>query len=70
MKFIGCVEFWLWSGTGLYDVLHKNKTVDATIKKMVKHKDKPRNISPEHFHYDKNEILQRQKKSNLVGIIR
>ena len=46
-------------GTGLYDVLHKSKTVDATIKKIVvKHKDKPRNISPEHFHYDKNEILQ------------
>jgi homoserine dehydrogenase len=45
-------------GTGLYDVLHKSKTVDATIKKIVvKHKDKPRNISPEHFHFDKNEIL-------------
>ena len=57
-------------GTGLYDVLHKSKTVDATIKKIVvKHKDKPRNISPEHFHYDKNEILQDEEINLVVELI-
>lgn len=57
-------------GTGLYDVLHKSKTVDTTIKKIVvKHKDKPRNISPEHFHYDKNEILQDEEINLVVELI-
>ena len=57
-------------GTGLYDVLHKSKTVDATIKKIVvKHKDKPRNISQEHFHYDKNEILQDEEINLVVELI-
>lgn len=57
-------------GTGLYDVLHKSKTVDATIKKIVvKHKDKPRNISPEHFHYDKNEILNDDEINVVVELI-
>jgi len=57
-------------GTGLYDVLHKSKTVDASIKKIVvKHKDKPRNISPEHFHYDKNEILQDEEINLVVELI-
>lgn len=57
-------------GTGLYDVLHKSKTVDATIKKIVvKHKDKPRNISPEHFHYDKNEILEDEEINLVVELI-
>ncbi len=57
-------------GTGLYDVLHKSKTVDATIKTIVvKHKDKPRNISPEHFHYDKNEILNDDEINLVVELI-
>ena len=57
-------------GTGLYDVLYKSKTVDATIKKIVvKHKDKPRNISQEHFHYDKNEILQDEEINLVVELI-
>ena len=57
-------------GTGLYDVLHKSKTVDATIKKIVvKHKDKPRNISPEHFHFDKNEILSDDEINVVVELI-
>ena len=57
-------------GTGLYDVLHKSKTVDATIKKIVvKHHDKPRNISPEHFHYDKNEILNDDEINLVVELI-
>ncbi len=57
-------------GTGLYDVLHKSKTVDATIKKIVvKHKDKHRNISPEHFHFDKNEILNDDEINVVVELI-
>jgi hypothetical protein len=28
---------------------------------VVKHKDKPRNISPEHFHFDKNEFWMMTK---------
>ncbi len=57
-------------GTGLYDVLHKSKTVDATIKTIVvKHKDKPRNISPEHFHFDKNEILNDEEINLVVELI-
>lgn len=57
-------------GTGLYDVLHKSKTVDATIKTIVvKHKDKPRNISPEHFHFDKNEILNDDEINLVVELI-
>ena len=57
-------------GSGLYDVLHKSKTVDATIKKIVvKHKDKPRNISPEHFHFDKNEILNDDEINVVVELI-
>ena len=57
-------------GTGLYDVLHKSKTVDATIKKIVvKHKDKPRNISPEHFHFDKKEILNDDEINVVVELI-
>ena len=57
-------------GTGLYDVLHKSKTVDATIKKIVvKHKDKPRNISSEHFHFDKNEILNDDEINVVVELI-
>ncbi len=57
-------------GTGLYDVLHKSKTVDATIKKIVvKHKDKPRNISPEYFHFDKNEILNDDEINVVVELI-
>lgn len=57
-------------GTGLYDVLHKSKTVDATIKTIVvKHKDKPRNISPDHFHFDKNEILNDDEINLVVELI-
>ena len=57
-------------GTGLYDVLHKSKTVDATIKKIVvKHKDKPRNISLEYFHFDKNEILNDDEINVVVELI-
>ena len=57
-------------GTGLYDVLSKSKTVDATIKKIVvKHKDKPRNILPEHFHFDKNEILNDDDINVVVELI-
>lgn len=57
-------------GTGLYDVLQKSKTVNATIKKIVvKQKDKPRNLSPEHFHFDKNEILNDDEINLVVELI-
>ena len=36
---------------------------------VVKHKDKPRNISQEHFHYDKNEILQDEEINLVVELI-
>ena len=38
---------WLWCvGTGLYDVLHKKQNSGYYHQKIVvKHKDKPRNIS-------------------------
>lgn len=57
-------------GTGLYDVLQKSKTVDATIKTIVvKHRDKPRNIAPEHFHFDKDEILNDEEINLVVELI-
>lgn len=57
-------------GTGLYDVLHKSKTVNAEIKTIVvKHKDKPRNLSPEHFHFDQNEILNDEEINLVVELI-
>lgn len=57
-------------GTGLYDVLHKSKTVDANIKKIVvKNKNKARNISPEHFSYDKNDILNDEEINVVVELI-
>ena len=48
----GCV------GYGLYQVLEKTPTLNATIKKIcVKNKTKQRPISEDHFTFDKNEIL-------------
>ena len=56
--------------TCLFVVLHKSKTVDATIKKIVvKHKDKPRKISLEYFHFDKNEILNDDEINVVVELI-
>mgnify|MGYP002134975678 CR=1 FL=1 len=57
-------------GSGLYSVLHKSKTVDAAIKTIVvKHHNKPRNISQDHFHYDKNEILEDLEINVVVELI-
>ncbi|WP_417430831.1 homoserine dehydrogenase [Halpernia sp.] len=57
-------------GSGLYEVLHQAKNLDATIKKIVvKHPEKKRNISAEHFSYDKFDILNDEEINTVVELI-
>lgn len=57
-------------GSGLYEVLHKAKNIDATIKKIVvKHPEKKRNISAEHFSYEKFDILNDDDINTVVELI-
>ena len=60
----GCV------GYGLYQVLEKTPTLNATIKKIcVKDKNKPRPIAADHFTFDKNEILADDDINVVVELI-
>jgi homoserine dehydrogenase len=57
-------------GTGLYEVIHQTKNLDAAISKIVvKNKDKERNISLDHFSYDKNDILNDPNINVVVELI-
>ncbi len=60
----GCV------GYGLYQVLEKTSTLNATIKKIcVKDKTKPRPISQDRFTFDKNDILNDKDINVIVELI-
>jgi homoserine dehydrogenase len=60
----GCV------GYGLYQVLEKTPTLNATIKKIcVKNKTKPRPISQNRFTFDKNDILNDKGINVIVELI-
>ncbi len=60
----GCV------GYGLYQVLEKTPTLNATIKKIcVKDKTKPRPIAQDRFTFDKNEILNDKGINVIVELI-
>ena len=60
----GCV------GYGLYEVLEKTPTLQTSIKKIcVKHEEKERVISKEHFTYDKYEILNDEEINVIVELI-
>ena len=60
----GCV------GYGLYQVLEKTPTLNASIKTIcVKDKNKSRPISAEHFTYDKNAILNDKTINVVVELI-
>lgn len=60
----GCVGF------GLYEVLEQTPTLKANIKRIcVKDKNKKRQISPEHFIFDKNEILNDDEINTVVELI-
>lgn len=57
-------------GSGLYEVLHQAKNLDANIKKIVvKHPEKQRNISADHFTYDKFDILNDEEINTVVELI-
>ena len=60
----GCV------GYGLYQVLEKTPTLNATIKKIcVKDKTKPRPISQDRFTFDRNDILNDKDINVIVELI-
>jgi homoserine dehydrogenase len=60
----GCV------GYGLYQVLEKTPTLNASIKKIcVKDKNKPRPIAADHFTFDKNKILADDDINVVVELI-
>jgi homoserine dehydrogenase len=60
----GCV------GYGLYQVLQKTNGLKTTIKTIVvKHPDKEREISAEHFSYDKHDILNDPEINVVVELI-
>jgi homoserine dehydrogenase len=60
----GCV------GYGLYQVLEKTPTLNASIKTIcVKDKNKTRPIPAEHFTYDKNDILNDRTINVVVELI-
>jgi len=60
----GCV------GYGLYQVLEKTPTLNATVKKIcVKDKSKSRPIATEHFTFDKNDILGDTEINVIVELI-
>jgi homoserine dehydrogenase len=57
-------------GHGLYEVLQKTPGLQATIKNIcVKDKDKKRQIGPENFTYDKNDILNDPDINVIVELI-
>lgn len=57
-------------GSGLYEVLHQAKNLDAAIKKIVvKHPEKERNISSDHFTYDRSDILNDDEINTVVELI-
>lgn len=57
-------------GKGLYDVLHSTPGLHADIVKIcVKHKDKPRPISQDHFTYDADELLNNPDINVIVELI-
>ena len=57
-------------GSGLYEVLHQAKKLDAKIKKIVvKHPEKERNISADNFYYDKYDILNDDEINTVVELI-
>jgi homoserine dehydrogenase len=57
-------------GHGLYEVLEKTPALKASIKNIcVKNKDKQREISAEHFTYDKNDILNDEDINVVVELI-
>lgn len=57
-------------GHGLYEVLEKTPTLNANIKNIcVKDKHKQREISAEHFTYDKNDILNDDEINVVVELI-
>ena len=60
----GCV------GYGLHEVLQRTPTLKTSIKKIcVKDKNKTRQISAEHFTFDKNEILNDDEINVVVELI-
>ncbi len=60
----GCV------GYGLHEVLQRTPTLKTSIKKIcVKDKNKARQISAEHFTFDKNEILNDDEINVVVELI-
>ena len=60
----GCV------GYGLHEVLQRTPTLKTSIKKIcVKDKNKARQISAEHFTFDKNEILNDEEINVVVELI-
>lgn len=57
-------------GQGVYDIITNNKNIQAEIVKIcAKHPDKPRNISMDHFTFDKKDILQRDDLDIIVELI-
>jgi len=57
-------------GHGLYEVLEKTPALKANIKNIcVKNKNKQREISAEHFTYDKNDILNDEDINVVVELI-
>jgi homoserine dehydrogenase len=57
-------------GSGLYEVLHQAKNLEASIKKIVvKHPEKKRNISAEIFSFDKFDILNDDEINTVVELI-
>lgn len=57
-------------GHGLYEVLQKTPGLQATIKNIcVKDKDKKREIGPENFTFDKNDILNDPDINVIVELI-
>lgn len=60
----GCV------GYGLYEVLEKTPTLQTSIKKIcVKHEEKERVISKDHFTFDKYDILDDDEINVIVELI-
>jgi homoserine dehydrogenase len=60
----GCV------GKGLWDVLEKTPGLRATIRSIcVKNPGKPRPISPDHFTFEKNDILNDPEINTVVELI-
>lgn len=60
----GCV------GSGLYEVLHQSKLIDATIKRIVvKDRSKQRSLPQNYFSYDIDEVLNDEEINVVVELI-